>query len=118
VEADERCAVHRLHALCHVGHGLAAGIEFLQTGLRISRHAVVGDLYADLRRIGDGRVECVEGQNVNAAERDCLVTSADGNRADRRIERLRFGFKRHCVFLLKWLIGKPGRTAGPPLVLR
>ena len=24
------------------GHGLAAGIEFLQTGLRISRHAVVG----------------------------------------------------------------------------
>ena len=97
VQADEGRAVHSLDALCHVGHGLAAGIEFLKALLRIGSQTSVGQLYADLRCVRNGRVEGVEGQDVISAELDSLVASADGDGADRGIERLLFCFKSHFL---------------------
>ena len=98
--------MHRFDALRHVGHGLAAGIEFLKALLRIGSQTSVGQLHADLRCVRNGRIEGVEGQDVISAELDSLVPSADGDGADRRIERLLFCFKSHYVFLLKYMFAK------------
>ena len=87
--------MHRLNALCHFGGRGAACVEFLQALLRISSDTCVGDLYADLRRVFDGRVEGVEGQDVHAAELASLVPCAEGDSGDRRGKCLRFGFKSH-----------------------
>ena len=104
--------MHRFDALCHVCDGFAAGVEFLKALLRIGSQTSVGDLHADLRCVFNGRIEGVERQDVDSAEFDSLVTSADGDGADRRIERLLFCLKSHYMFLLKLICVYKSGIAG------
>ena len=95
MQADEGRALHGGGTLGHIGHRGAALIELLLAGHGAHTHTGVGQLHADLGRVGDLRVEGVERQHVLAADGHRFFSNAQNHLIDAGIVRLFLGNERH-----------------------
>ena len=95
MQANEGSALHGRGPLGHVGHGRAALIELLLSGHGAHGHTGVGQLHADLGRVGDLAVKRVECQHVLAADGDGLVAYTQHHFVDVGVVGMLFGYERH-----------------------
>ena len=95
MQANEGSAFHGGGPLGHVGHGRAALIELLLSGHGAHGHTGVGQLHADLGRVGDLAVKRVERQHVLAADGHRFFANTQNHLIDVGVVGLLLGNERH-----------------------